>query len=117
MALSSASSGPTRRVTRPLSSRSSAGSRSDGKSTCRVVKSGLCLGSSSLRGFVAGSRARSVNESVLVALLLPCSAVPTPAAGVVGAGISEMEFRMEVRSCLGVGRADDDEDILQRGRV
>lgn len=112
-----ASSGPTRRVTRPLSNRWSAGSRREGKSTCRVVKSGRCLGSISLRGFAGGSRARSGNESVLLIVLLLFFSAGFPWTGAVGAGISEIWFRIEVRSCLGVGRAVCDEDILLRGRI
>lgn len=82
-----------------------------------MVKSGRCLGSISLRGFAGGSRARSGNESVLVMVLLLFFVTGFPAPGAVGAGISEIWFRIEVRSCLGVGRADGDEDILLRGRV
>lgn len=82
-----------------------------------MVKSGRCLGSISLSGFAGGSRARSGNESVLLIVLLLFFSASSEWPGAVGAGISEIWFRIEVSSCLGVGRADGDEDILLRGLV
>lgn len=87
-------------MTRRLSSRSSAGRRSEGKRTCSVVKSGRWEGSRCLSGLEAGVSARPLrNASVLAIVNLE--------SGRSGGGISEMAWRREVRSCRGVGREDD----------
>lgn len=92
-------------MTRPLSRRSSAGRRSDGKRTCRVVKSGRWEGSRRWRGLEGGWAEWPTSVSVFIVVVVLGS-------GVGGGGISEMAFRMEVRSCRGVGREDDDDDDI-----
>lgn len=88
-----------RRVTSPLSRRSSAGRRSEGNRTWRVVKRGLYDGEMFLSGLVdaVGMRVLDPRPSIV-----SWSEVMGSGGGCCG-GILEMAVSSEVRSWRGVG--------------